>query len=459
MKKISVSIVMLLVAAMGFTSCVKQKIDNPPDMSQYDPNIPVTHSIAQLKAINGKYKGGDDTTVISQDITVSGIVTADDRSGNYYKQIVIEDTSGAIAVNIDAYSLYNDYPVGRKIYIKCKGLVLGYYGGLPTLGGSFDEQLNINGISGNQIEPHIVKGDVGHVITPVSVTMSQVKSFSPTNAANQQLLNRLITITDAEFADGELGKTYTDPTASTNRNLQDCSGSTIVLRSSNYANFHAITVPGGHGAVTGIYTVYSSSGTNWTPQLIIRDTTDVKFYNLRCDGSTGNYLFKENFETISTTSGTPVSLTGWTNFAQNGSIQYTGATFGGTKFAKISAFGSGQATVTTWLVTPGITLPGNGAPKLSFQTIDGYDNGATLKVFVSTDFSGSGNPSTATWTPLTATVSSGHTAGYGPAWVNSGNIDLSAYVGKKVYVAFRYDGGDPSKTTTFELDNVKVTGN
>jgi hypothetical protein len=370
---------------------------------------------------------------------------------------VIEDTSGAIAVSIDAYSLYNDYPVGRKIYIKCKGLVLGYYGGLPTLGGSFDEQLGINGISGNQIEPHIVKADVGHVITPLAVTLSQVKTYD-TSAAKRALLNRLITISDVEFADGELGKTYTDPNATTNRNLQDCSAGSIIIRSSNYANFHALTLPGGHGSITGIYTVYSTSASNGTPQLIIRDTTDVKFYSLRCDGSTGNYLFKENFESVNSNGGVPISLAGWTNFAQNGSIQYTGAIFGGTKFAKISAYNTGQSAVTTWLVTPGITLPASGTPQLSFQTIDGHDDGATLKVFVSTDFSGSGNPSTATWTPLAATISSGHTTNFG-TWLNSGNIDLSAYVGQKVYVAFRYDGSDPGKTTTFELDNVKITGN
>ncbi|XZF13751.1 DUF5689 domain-containing protein [Chitinophagaceae bacterium MMS25-I14] len=282
MRIVRFSLLVLLAGALMTGACVKKKIDTPPDTTHNDPGLTVTHTIAQLKALNGKYKGGDDTTSIGVDATIAGIVVADDRSGNYYKQIVIQDSTGGIVIDIDAYSLYNDYPVGRKVYVKCKGLVLGYYGGLPTLGESFDEQLNINGISGNQIDQHIVKADVGHIITPKVVTLDQVNTFSATDPADQALLNTLITIPDVEFADGELSKTYTDPSATTNRTVQNCSGLNIILRSSNYANFHALPMAQGHGSITAIYTVYSGSGTSWAPQLIIRDTTDVQFYGSRC---------------------------------------------------------------------------------------------------------------------------------------------------------------------------------
>jgi len=119
--------------------------------------------------------------------------------------------------------------------------------------------------------------------------------------------------------------------------------------------------------------------------------------------------------------------------------------------------------VKSWLVTPAIDLTGHTNGVLSFDNSDGYDNGATLKVFISTNYDGvSSTPWTATWTQLPATISSGHTSSYG-ALISSGNIDLSAYSGK-IYIAFVYEGADPTgttsdKTTTFDIDNLKVTAN
>jgi hypothetical protein len=48
-------------------------------------------------------------------------------------------------------------------------------------------------------------------------------------------------------------------------------------------------------------------------------------------------------------------------------------------------------------------------------------------------------------------------------WVASGNISLAGYSGT-VSIAFRYDGADPAnyldkRTTSFQIDNIKVEGN
>jgi hypothetical protein len=54
----------------------------------------------------------------------------------------------------------------------------------------------------------------------------------------------------------------------------------LAVRSSNYADFHAVRVGRGRGTITGIYTVYQSA--SYTPQLLVRDTGDVKMYGERC---------------------------------------------------------------------------------------------------------------------------------------------------------------------------------
>ena len=148
-------------------------------------------------------------------------------------------------------------------------------------------------------------------------------------------------------------------------------------------------------------------------------------------------------------------------------MSYTVNSFGGTKFAQVSAFSSTniQPTVTSWLISPAIALTGLPSANLSFQTIDGFNNGATLTVLVSTNYTGSTTPSTATWTTLASstanpTLFSGPTAsGYASTW-KSASVNLATYIGQTVYISFRYDGANPSsgtkKTTTWEVDNVKI---
>ena len=52
---------------------------------------------------------------------------------------------------------------------------------------------------------------------------------------------------------------------------------------------------------------------------------------------------------------------------------------------------------------------------------------------------------------------------FAPQWVFSNNLDLSKFKGN-VYIAFRYEGNDPSVaigklTTSFRLDKIMVQGN
>ena len=119
MKQFLSIIVLMAFGTFVFTSCVRKDHDTPPDQSQYDPGLTVTHTIAELLAMNPEYNPSskDDTMLITQDWVISGIVTANDESGNFYKRIVIQDSTAGLQVLIDAYSLYTQFPVGRKVYV------------------------------------------------------------------------------------------------------------------------------------------------------------------------------------------------------------------------------------------------------------------------------------------------------------------------------------------------------
>ena len=275
MKKIMLPVIAILaLLAIGMGSCVKQKFDAPPDGSSYDPNIPVNNTILALK---GQYNGSP--VMIDSDYVIAGVVIADDRSGCFYKQIIIQDTTSGIVILLGRSSgLYTDYPIGRKIYVRCKGLYLGAYGGFIQLGYTPDITNSLSDIPSALIPKFIVKANTGNVVTPVSVTISQLSSV--TTAA--KMLGTLIRIDSAEFVQAEVNSPYAqDPSiaSGTDRHLEDCAGKTIVVRMSGYANFRNVLIPTGKGPLTAIYSRYNS-----TPQLLIRDTFDVNMRAPRCGG-------------------------------------------------------------------------------------------------------------------------------------------------------------------------------
>ena len=76
----------LLVLYVLFIACNK-KFDEPP--VYIPPVMQATTSIAQLKA---SYVYGSAQQIATDDI-IEGIVIANDSSGNFFKQIIIQDTS------------------------------------------------------------------------------------------------------------------------------------------------------------------------------------------------------------------------------------------------------------------------------------------------------------------------------------------------------------------------------
>jgi hypothetical protein len=154
------------------------------------------------------------------------------------------------------------------------------------------------------------------------------------------------------------------------------------------------------------------------------------------------------------------TLQGWKTYSEAGGKSWYGNEVSSKKWVQATAFNSGQASVIAWMVSPVIDLARAEKPFISFESADGYDNGATLELFISTDYSGSSSPWTSNWTKLTFTMPPSTSSGYSQ-FASSGQVDLSPFKGSQVYVAWVYRGADPAgtpsdKTTTWEVDNVIV---
>lgn len=391
-------------------------------------------TIAALKALNT-----GSLTQINTDVVVEGVINSDDEFGNIYKQLFIQDANDAIEVKIDAGGLSPEFPVGTRIRINCNGLYLGTYGGIVQLGGLYNSA--IGRMTATDFYKHVSVIESGVPVTPLPTDLSSL---------TVNMVGKLITLNDVQFAESDLNKTWSDVGVTTNRTLQEkVGGKTVIVRTSAFADFAGTKLPSGDGTITAVLTKYNSDY-----QLVVRDLRDVK---LDKNPRTISMLFKEDFSGATLSS--PIAMNGWKTVATAGTKTWVGKEYpagSGAKYAEVSAFSSGQASNIAWLVSPSINLTTGGTNYLSFDTEYAYwAAGTTLEALVSTNYDGNeANIGTATWSLLNGRIVT--TTDGQNKWVSSGKVDLSAYSGK-IYVAFRYTGsGTLSKTTTFRVDNVSV---
>jgi len=261
MNKISkILAVLIFVLGTAFLGgCIKDdNFDTPPVIT---PSAGLTANMT-LAQFNKFYVDvmGSGFGIIDSNIIIKGVVVGNDESGNIYKSIYIEDDSAGVNIALDRKELYLKYKIGQMVYIKCKGLYLGNYGGTMELG--YDNAGVIGRIPDALIDNHLFIDSFPQ--NPPVPKLITIPTF--TNAA----LCTLIKIDSVHFATAEVGQPYSLSTATTNRTLQDLTGNTVVLRTSNYATFAAEPVPSGVGSIVGIL-----SNFNGTWQLYIRDLNDV----------------------------------------------------------------------------------------------------------------------------------------------------------------------------------------
>ena len=436
-----------LMLIVLFTIQCNKKFDAPPEFigSDIQPNL----SISALRAMH--FTGNFDHIV--NDYIIEGIVVADDSKDNFYKSIILQDSTGGITLRLDGTGLYNDYPVGRKLAIKLNGLWMGDYARMVQLGAGVDRSDSlfpqIAPIPVPLFDRFLVKKSLQNTIIPKTVRIDQL---------NDSLQSCLIKIDNLEFAVADTGKPYADVInkLSDNATVKACSGGSAYIRTSGFARFAGIKTPRGNGSLTAIYSVFKTD-----KQLIIRDTNDVQMKGLRCTGAGSKLLLTEDF--TNQTPNSNLSILGWKNIAESGGKSFQIKYSNNNSYAEISAFASNQPTVVSWLILPSVNLSNSANEVLSFQTKDGFDNGGVLQVFASTNYDGGSTPWKAKWTLLKSIISKGSVSGIAADWLASGNISLSGYSGT-VYIAFRYDGADPvlafdKRTTTFQIDNIRIEGN
>jgi hypothetical protein len=196
-------------------------------------------TIAQLKLLCD----GQSRTIADQ-TSVRGIVTANNRYGEFPGQLVIEDATGGIAIAADYPAADNAYPLGEEAVVYCNGLTLYDYGGKIELGKIGDGTTRI---PREELGKHLRKSGK----TPVRKPARAVR-IDELTAAHVDTYVRIDGVHFVETGtwcdrDPETGRPRTSE-----RTVADARGNRLTVRTAGSATYANDPLPSGSGSLCGI---------------------------------------------------------------------------------------------------------------------------------------------------------------------------------------------------------------
>lgn len=165
-------------------------------------------TILELKKM---YTEGTPLT-IEKDIIIGGQVISEDKSGNIYKSLYIQDATAGIELKLGKNGLYNDYKLGQWVYVKCSGLTLGAYNGMIQLG--CEDPTNDYETSYMEaqylIDTHVFRGEIG---TPLTA-----KKVAETDLTKEENLGCYVELDGLTYGNEIFLLVYIDPDKDTKDN-------------------------------------------------------------------------------------------------------------------------------------------------------------------------------------------------------------------------------------------------
>ena len=266
----------IAITSMGLAACMDKDWEAP----QFDEPLYGNNSIMKeegdkvitIGELKEKYSSlinasSDGVKEITDDWQLQVVVNGNDEGGNLYKQISVQDPTGAIIVGINGSNLYPYMPVGQQLLINLKGLHIGGYRKQAQIGALYNG--SIGRMDTDVWEQHVRLLKEGEIEAKVDTV-----DFDE-NADKFILSGRIVKLSGVTIS-GEgtqvLAPEDGSVTLSSNCANRLINGkSSLVLRTSSYSKFANRAIPKGKADVYGVCTRYNNS---W--QILMRTESDLQ---------------------------------------------------------------------------------------------------------------------------------------------------------------------------------------
>ena len=282
-------LLMLVLACSLFTGCMDDDWDTPnaEALNKASGNQEIAETnVITIGSLKGKYESVINASTnsyeqITEDVQIKGRVVGNDIGGNIYNEVSIDDGTGAILICISQGGLFSYLPVGQEIVVDLKGLYIGGYGKQAEIGMPYT---NAKGNSYVSRMSRVLWNKHFKLTGVADASKVVAEEFDLSKRTNEEYFTanngKLMTIKNVEFTNADGKTTFApsdekDAANSVNRGLSQngkpIATSSLVVRTSSYADFAAKQLPTGKLNITGVFTRYR---TTW--QILIRDERDIQ---------------------------------------------------------------------------------------------------------------------------------------------------------------------------------------
>ena len=282
-------LLMLVLACSLFTGCMDDDWDTPNTEvlnKAYGNQENAETNVITIGSLKEKYESVINASTnsyeqITEDVQIKGRVVGNDIGGNIYNEVSIDDGTGAILICISQGGLFSYLPVGQEIVVDLKGLYIGGYGKQAEIGMPYT---NAKGNSYVSRMSRVLWNKHFKLTGVADASKVVAEEFDVSKRTKEEYFTanngKLMTIKNVEFTNADGKTTFApsdekDAANSVNRGLSQngkpIATSSIVVRTSSYADFAAKQLPTGKLNITGVFTRYR---TTW--QILIRDERDIQ---------------------------------------------------------------------------------------------------------------------------------------------------------------------------------------
>lgn len=244
-----IKIGMVVAVVLGFTSCYNDFDDPAPTKYWTAEDFAGSKmiSIRDFKQLfYNQYGTGASslakTYEVTEDYVISGKVISSDQAGNVYKSVYIYDESSESAIELKLMvSNYVYYHLGQTIFVKTKGLAIGSYRYMLSVGSMPSAQDVANGYANSNIDTspelnsHIFIGNLG-TLTAADTLVVNASNYG--TALTDEALGRLVRFEGLTYKEGNYD-------------------------GDKYPQYLEVTYP--NGQTTGVYTNKYYQDENLTP--------------------------------------------------------------------------------------------------------------------------------------------------------------------------------------------------